>query len=158
MSATMNLETTLEVQAQPTAGGNVHYVCPSCGDERTGVHVRPEAGQAWVQCDECSYRSHPDVLKIPTEAQLAEWYAHAVRHGVTAVRCADGNPACSYLAVVWCRRLADELSVVGKIGYLDRVARPLTGTITNHQREVVLELGVALRLPPTALNDLLASL
>lgn len=156
MSATMNLE---DVQrTETTVVTPVQFVCPRCGDDRPGVHVRHHDESEWVDCDECSYRCDTGVLAIPTEAVLAEWYSLAVRHGLAAMRCADGTPTCSYLAIVWCRRLAPELTLFGKLGFLDRVARPLVGTLTHEQRKVVRDLGVALQIPAAHLNDLLSSL
>jgi hypothetical protein len=108
-----------------------------------------------VQCNECSYQCDPGVLEIPTEAMLAEWHAQALRHGQAALRCADGTATCSYLAIVWCRRLAPELSLWGKTAFLDNVARPLAGNLNPEQREVLVSLGVALRMPPAAINVLL---
>lgn len=161
MSATTNLDTDLtdrEAAADPTAPTivrDVQFVCPSCGDDRQGRHVEPPAGDAWVECDHCNYRCDPGVLEIPTEATLTAWHAQALRHAQAALRCADGSPTCSYLAIVWCRRLAPELSPWGKAAFLDDVTRPLDGQLTREQREVVLALGVALQMSPTAINRFL---
>lgn len=161
MSATTNLDTELAARdstadaASPTIVRDVQFVCPSCGDDRAGRHVEPPTGDAWVECDHCNYRCDPGVLEIPTEATLSEWHAQALRHGQAALRCADGSPTCSYLAIVWCRRLAPELSSWGKAAFLDEVTRPLEGLFTREQREVVLELGIALQMSPTAINRFL---
>ena len=158
MSATMNLDDTCSSNmtgAGSAAVRGVQFVCPLCGEDRDGSHVEDPAGPAWVQCHECSYRCDPGVLEIPTEAMLAEWHAQALRHGQTALRCADGTPACSYLAIVWCRRLAPELSLWGKTSFLDSVTRPLAGALTREQREVVVQFGVALRMPPASINHAL---
>ncbi|MFP5487719.1 MAG: hypothetical protein ACLGHQ_05380 [Acidimicrobiia bacterium] len=138
-----------------TVARSVEFVCPSCGADRDGLHVHDPRGASWVQCNTCSYRCDPGVLEIPTEAVLAEWHAQAVRHSQTALRCADGTRSASYLAIVWCRRLAPELSLWGKAAFLDTVTRPLDGALTRSQREVVVELGAALRMPPTAINRVL---
>ena len=158
MSATMNLDDELSPGTRTTGSAtvrSVRFVCPLCGEDRDGTHVEDPAGSEWVQCDECSYRCDAGVLEIPTEAMLTEWHAQALRHGQTALRCADGTPACSYLAIVWCRRLAPELSLWGKVSFLDTVFRPLAGGLTREQREVVLQLGVALQMPPSAINHVL---
>jgi hypothetical protein len=158
MSATMNLDGELlpgRTSAVTAVVRGVEFACPLCGDDRTGSHVEDPAGSAWVECHECSYRCDPGVLEIPTESMLAEWHAQALRHGQTALRCADGTPSCSYLAIVWCRRLAPELSLWGKTSFLDHVARPLAGSLTREQREVVVQLGVALHMPPAAINHVL---
>jgi hypothetical protein len=156
MSATMNLHDDLSPTVTGTAVvRGVQFACPLCGEDRNGLHVEAPSGSAWVECDECSYRCDPGVLEIPTEAMLTEWHAQALRHGQAALRCADGTPSCSYLAIVWCRRLAPELSLWGKTAFLDSVARPLAGTLDRHQREVVLQLGVALQMPPSAINRVL---
>lgn len=157
MSATIDLEDDLS----PTVGNatavvrGVQFVCPLCGEDRDGLHIQASSGTGWVQCDECGYRCDPGVLEIPTEKTLAEWHAQALRHGQAALHCADGTPACSYLAIVWCRRLAPELSPWGKLAFLDSVTRPLAGSLRRDQREVVLQLGVALQMSPTAINRVL---
>lgn len=158
MSATMDLDDDLSHhRSTAVAAGTrrVSFVCPFCGDDRAGAHVVDPSGAEWVDCDECSYRCDAGVLDIPTEATLAEWHSHAVRHARTALRCADGTPACSYLAIVWCRRLAPELSPWGKASFLETVTRPLAGALTREQRAVVLQLGIALHMPPSAINRLL---
>lgn len=158
MSATMDLRDDRHPTA-PAAGSAVvrvvQFACPLCGEDRSGHHVVEPSGSAWVECDECGYRCDPGVLEIPTQAMLAEWHAQALRHGQAAIRCADGTPACSYLAIVWCRRLAPELAPWGKAAFLDRVARPIAGRLDRHQREVVLQLGVALQMSPAAINRVL---
>jgi hypothetical protein len=166
MSATTNLDhsdrTTRSdaASAGASAGGTtiaraVEFVCPSCGEDREGLHVTEPDSTSWVQCNTCSYRCDPGVLEIPTEAVLAEWHAQALRHSQTALRCADGTPSCSYLAIVWCRRLAPELSLWGKAAFLDSVVRPLAGSLTRAQRGVVIELGAALHMPAATINHLL---
>lgn len=158
MSATMDLRDDRSPAAPATGSAvvrGVQFACPLCGEDRSGLHVTDSTGSAWVECDECSYRCDPGVLEIPTEALLAEWHAQALRHGQAAIRCADSTPACSYLAIVWCRRLAPELSPWGKAAFLDRVARPIAGRLDRHQREVVLQLGMALQMPPAAINSVL---
>lgn len=161
MSATTNLQ-HIDRTARPdgssdgtTVARAVEFVCPSCGEDREGLHVREADGTAWVQCNTCSYRCDPGVLEIPTEAVLAAWHAQALRHGRTALHCADGTPSCSYLAIVWCRRLAPELSLWGKAAFLDSVIRPLAGSLTREQRAVVIELGAALQMPATTINRVL---
>lgn len=157
MSATINLHDDLSPTASATGSTvvrSVRFACPLCAVDRDGRHIDAN-GSAWVECDECSYRCDPGVLQIPTEAMLAEWHAQALRHGRTALRCADGTPSCSYLAIVWCRRLAPELSPWGKTAFLDDVTRPLAGTMNRDQREIVLQLGVALQMAPTAINRIL---
>lgn len=156
MSATMNLDDDLAPSQRPITRP-VSFVCPLCGDDRDGHHVEHPDGAAWVECDECSYRCDPGVLDIPTAAVLAGWHAQALRHGQTALRCADGSLACSYLAIVWCRRLAPELSAWGKAAFLDTVVRPLGGELDRAQREVVLQLGIALQMAPDAINRVLAT-
>lgn len=165
MSATMNLDDDLSADdgVGPSAARTaqlrgVRFVCPLCGDDRAGVHVREPDGATWVECDECAYRCDPGILEIPTAAELAQWHAQALRHGQAALRCADGSPTCGYLATVWCRRLASELSLWGKSSFLDSVTRPVAGTLTRDQREVVVQLGVALRMPPSAINQVLTGL
>jgi hypothetical protein len=158
MSATIDLDDDLSPTA-PVNGAaivrGVRFACPLCGQDRDGLHVRAANGAAWVECDECSYRCDPGVLEIPTEAMLAEWHAQALRHGQAALRCADGTPSCSYLAIVWCRRLAPELSPWGKTSLLDSIARPLAGCLNRDQREVLLQLGIALQMSPSAINRVL---
>lgn len=157
MSATTDLDDDLSSE-QPAAAADVHLVeftCPACGDDRSGVLVEHADGDAWVECDECGYRTDPGILDIPTEGMLIEWQEQALRHGQAALECADGSPACSSLATFWCRRLAPELSDFGKTAFLDTVTRPLDGALTRHQREVVLQFGVALRMSPTAINRFL---
>lgn len=159
MSATTNLDRhrpSSAIRENGTAVARaVRFVCPACGDDRDGLHVHDRDTESWVQCTACSYRCDPGVLQIPTEAMLAEWHAQALRHGQAALRCADGTPSCSYLAIVWCRRLAPELSLWGKTAFLDTVARPLAGELTREQRDVLVHLGVALRMPATAINRVL---
>lgn len=157
MSATIDLDDGI---AETRVAGaavvrEVRFSCPLCGDDRSGIHVDERGGSAWVECSDCGYRCDPGVLEIPTEAMLAEWHAQALRHGLAALRCADGSPSCSYLAIVWCRRLASELSPWGKTSFLDTVTRPLDGTLTREQREVVVQLGIALQMSPTAINRFL---
>ena len=158
MSATMDLDNELSLATDDdtlSVVRAVQFACPSCAEDRSGLHVVAPGGDAWVECRECSYRCDPGVLEIPTEAMLTEWHAQALRHGQAALRCADGSPSCSYLAIVWCRRLAPELSLWGKSAFLDDVTRPLAGSLTRDQREVVLQLGVALQMSPTAINRFL---
>lgn len=158
MSATMDLDNELTCEtddATLSVVREVRFACPLCGEDRSGLHVDDSGGDAWVECSVCSYRCDPGVLEIPTEAILAEWHTQALRHGQAALRCADGSPSCSYLAIVWCRRLAPELSLWGKTAFLDDVTRPLAGSLTRDQRDVVLQLGVALQMPPTAINRFL---
>jgi hypothetical protein len=155
MSATINIQEP--VRTETTVINAVRFVCPRCGDDRDGIHAHGVAGDTWVECHDCAYRCDSGVLGIPTETTLNEWYSQAMRHGRTAIRCADGTPACSYLAIVWCRRLAPELTMAGKLAYLNRVARPLAGTLTDNQRSVLLQLGVALKLPAPHLNAALAA-
>ena len=154
MSATIDLHDDLSPTGTAVVRG-VQFACPLCGEDRDGLHVEDPRGSAWVECDVCSYRCDPGVLEIPTAAMLTEWHAQALRHGQAALRCADGSPSCSYLAIVWCRRLAPELSLWGKTAFLDSVARPLAGALNRDQREVVLQLGVALQMPPVAINAVL---
>ena len=154
MSTTIDLSDDLSPNGTPIVRC-VQFVCPLCGDDRDGLHVREPEGSAWVECGDCSYRCDPGVLQIPTEAMLAEWHTQALRHGQAALRCADGTTSCSYLAIVWCRRLAPELSPWGKSAFLHNVARPLAGDLNRDQREVVLQLGVALQMPPAAINAVL---
>ena len=161
MSATTNLE-NLDPSTVPddpshgtTVAHAVQFVCPSCGEDRDGLHLRRPDGTSWVQCNTCSYRCGPGVLEIPTQAVLEEWHTQALRHGQTALHCADGTPSCSYLAIVWCRRLAPELSLWGKTAFLDAVTRPFVGTLTRAQRAVVVELGAALQMPATTINRVL---
>ena len=71
--------------------------------------------------------------------------------GTAWVQCHE----CSYLAIVWCRRLAPELSLWGKTSFLDNVTRPVAGALTREQREVVVQLGVALQMPPASINHVL---
>lgn len=157
MSATIKLDDDLSPTPSATGAAavrSVRFACPLCAADRDGLHIDAN-GSAWVQCDECSYRCDPGVLQIPTEAMLAEWHAQALRHSQAALRCADGTPSCAYLATVWCRRLAPELSPWGKTAFLDDVARPLAGTLNRDQREVVLQVGVALQMSATAINRIL---
>lgn len=157
MSATMNLDGELATTTDTESSlvRDVRFACPSCAEDRDGRLVADADGTRRVVCDECGYRCDPGVLEIPTEAMLTEWHAQALRHGQTALRCADGSPSCSYLAIVWCRRLAPELSPWGKTSFLDAVVRPVEGELTREQREVLLQLGVALRMSPTAINRFL---
>ena len=157
VSATTDLQTerTRPRAGSPTTIGRpVELACPLCGQDRTGRHVRPTdaAADAWVECDECGYRCDVGVLDIPTESALAGMRAQAIRHAAAALRSADGTPSGSYLAVVWCRRLAPELSHWGKRSFLDGIVGPMGRPLTLAQRAVVVDLGVALRLDAAAIN------
>lgn len=153
MSATIDI--LADRHDRPAVLRAVEFVCPLCGDDRSGTHVTDATGTDWVECDTCSYRCDAGVLEIPTQAMLASWYAQALRHGREALRCADWTPAGSYLATVWCRRLAPELSPWGKTAFLDAVARPLTGSLTPAHRQVIIDLGIALQMPAATINDVL---
>ena len=153
MSATIDI--LAERHDRPAVLRSVEFVCPLCGEDRSGTHVADADGAEWVECDTCSYRCDVGVLEIPTQAVLSSWYAQALRHGREALRCADGSAAGSYLAIVWCRRLAPELSAWGKSAFLDAVARPLAGTLTPAQRQVMVDLGIALQMSAAAINGVL---
>lgn len=161
MSATTNLDrhairaaSDSRPDGAPPVVRPVRFVCPSCATDRDGAHVHDSSG-TWVECHACAYRCDPGVLDIPTEAVLAEWYAQARRHARTAMHCADGTQTCAVLAAVWCRRLAPELTLWGKTAFLDTVAQPFAGELDRDRREVLVELGVALGMPATAINRVL---
>lgn len=134
----------------------VDFVCPRCGDERTGAHVDGDDGVTYVECCECRGEFDVSVLRVPTQARLDAWRSDAVLHGTTALHCADGTQRCSFLAEASCRRLSPELTPVGKTRLLDDIARSVTGELSAAHRGVIVELGVALGLPAAAINGYLA--
>jgi predicted RNA-binding Zn-ribbon protein involved in translation (DUF1610 family) len=157
MSLTIEIDGTRADRAvQHGHGRDVVLVCPVCGEERTGRLIRGDAGGDAVECGRCAYRTDPGVLEIPTEAMLTDWRAQAVRHARISVRCADASASASYLAVVWCRRLACELIPWGKSSLLDEVLHPIGADLTDAQRCVVLDLGIALGARADDINRVLA--
>lgn len=134
----------------------VEFVCPHCGDERSGAHVDGDDGVTFVECYGCHGEFDASVLRVPTRARLETWRADAVLHGTTALQCADGLHRCSYLAEASCRRLAAELTPVGKTRLLDQLVRSIDGEITDGHRSVLVELGVALGLTAPVINGYLA--
>lgn len=146
--------------AEPTAPTTtlfrlVEFVCPRCGDERTGAHVDGALG-TYVECDECGSELDSSVLRIPTRAVIATWRDDAVLHGNTALLCADGIHGCSYLALASCRRLAPEMTGFGKTRLLTQLIGSVGSELTPAQRGIAVELGVALGLPATAINATIA--
>lgn len=132
------------------------FVCPQCGDERTGAHVDGNDGVTYIECCDCHHEFDVSVLRVPTQARLDSWRADAVLHATTALQCADGVHGCSYLALASCRRLAPELTGIGKSRLLDEVRRSVGGEPTAAQRGIIVELGVALGLPAPVINGYLA--
>ena len=84
------------------------------------------------------------------------WRADAVLHGATALHCADGEHDCSFLALASCRRLAPELTAVGKTRLLDEIVRSADTELGQAHRAVLVELGVALGLPAVVINGYVA--
>jgi transcription elongation factor Elf1 len=136
----------------------VDFVCPDCGDERSGAHVDGDDGITYVECSTCHHDFDVSVLRVPTQARLDAWRADAVLHGTTALQCADGVHRCSYLALASCRRLAPELTSIGKTRLLDELVRAIDGEPNQAQRGILVELGVALGLPAPVINGYLALL
>ena len=134
----------------------VDFVCPHCGDERSGAHVDGDDGVTFVECCDCHREFDVAVLRVPTQARLEAWRADAVLHGTTALQCADGVHRCSYLAEASCRRLASELTPIGKTRLLDQLVRSIGGEFTDAHRTVLVELGVALGLTAPMINGYLA--
>jgi len=135
----------------------VEFVCPRCGDERTGAHVDGDDGETYVACDECGSELDPSVLRVPTRARLATWRDDAVLHGTTALQCADGVHNCSYLALASCRRLDPEMTVFGKSRLLRELIAAVGGQLTAAQHAIAVELGVALGMPAAAVNATIAT-
>lgn len=159
MSAAMSLHDEIAPKVSTTVLFRlVEFVCPRCGDERTGVHVDGNDGTAHVQCDECRHEHPVSVLAVPTRARLEAWRADAVHRGNVALRSADGVHGCSYLAIASCRRLRDDLTGPGKLRLLDEIARSIGDDLHPAQRAMLAELGVALGLPAGAINVALALL
>jgi transcription elongation factor Elf1 len=161
MSAAMSLEEHFEQPVFHTVNTTVlfrrvEFVCPHCGDERPGALVDGDDGTAYVECCSCHHEFDGSVLRVPTRARLDAWRADAVLHGTTALQCADGVHRCSCLALASCRRLAPELSPIGKTRLLDELVRSVDGELTTAHRGVVLELGIALVLPAPVINGYLA--
>lgn len=160
MSAAMTLTDDLESAVARTTVlfRFVEFVCPHCGDERGGVHVDGDDGVTFVECGVCHQEHSVAVLAVPTRARLEEWRADAVHRGNVALRSADGVHGCSYLALASCRRLADDLTPAGKIRLLDEIARSVGDDLHTSQRAMLVEMGVALALPASAINAALALL
>lgn len=161
MSAVMSLEEQYDEAVARTVRTTVlfrlvDFVCPDCGDERTGAHVDGDDGVTYVQCCTCHHELDVDVLRVPTQARLDSWRADALLHGTTALQCADGTHRCSYLAEASCRRLAADLTPVGKTRLLDELVRSIGDDLTDAHRGVLVELGVALGLPAPVINAYLA--
>lgn len=161
MSAAFSLEEPFEEAAVHTLRTTVlfrlvDFVCPHCGDERSGAHVDGDDGVTYVECCECRREFDVTVLRVPTQARLDAWRDDAVLHGTTALQCADGVHRCSYLAEASCRRLATELTPIGKTRLLDEIARSIPGDLTSAHRNVLAELGVALGLTAPVINGFLA--
>ena len=161
MSAAFSLEEPFEGAVAHTVRSTilfrlVEFVCPRCGDERTGAHVDGDDGVTYVECCECRHEFDHTVLRVPTRARLERWRDDAVLHGTTALQCADGVHGCSYLAEASCRRLAAELTPIGKTRLLDELVRAVGGEPTPAQRAVLVELGVALGLTAPVINAYLA--
>lgn len=156
MSAVMSLMEPSRVLPTTTLFRLVDFVCPRCGDERTGAHVDGDDGVTYVECDDCGGELDSSVLRTPTRARLAGWRDDAVLHGNTALQCADGVHGCSYLALASCRRLAPEMTVFGTSRLLRELIGSVGGRLTPAQRGVAVELGVALGLPAPAINATIA--
>lgn len=161
MSAAMSLE---EQHSEPVVNTLrttvlfrlVEFVCPHCGDERSGAHVDGNDGITFVECCDCHREFDVSVLRVPTRALLDAWRADAVLHGTTALQCADGVHRCSYLAEASCRRLAPELTPIGKTRLLDELVRSVGGELTDAHRTVLVALGVSLGLTAAVINGYLA--
>ena len=126
MSAAMSLEEEYGEPVAQTLRTTVlfrllDFVCPHCGDERSGAHVDGDDGVTFVECCDCHGEFDVSVLRIPTRARLEAWRADAVLHGTTALQCADGVHHFSCLAEASCRRLASELTPIGKTRLLDNL-------------------------------------
>lgn len=134
----------------------VQLVCPHCAEQTTGALVDCDDGVAYVQCNSCDRELDVAVLAVPTQTKVDGWRADALLHGVTALQCADGVHGCSYLATASCRRLARELTPLGKLRLLGEIGREAGESCTPAQRTVLLELGVALGLDSGTLNGFLA--
>ncbi|HSJ91449.1 MAG TPA: hypothetical protein VK917_05240 [Ilumatobacter sp.] len=134
------------------------FVCPHCGDERRGAHIDGDDGVTYVECGTCHLEFDLSVLRVPTQARLDAWRADAVLHGTTALHCADGVHQCSYLALASCRRLASELTTVGKTRLLNELVGSVGGELDRPQQQVLVELGAALGLPAPVINGYLALL
>lgn len=134
----------------------VEFVCPQCGDERSGAHVDGNDGVTYLECCECHHEFDVSVLRVPTQARLETWRDDAVLHATTALQCADGVHGCSYLALASCRRLAPELTPIGKTRLLDEILRSVGGEAATAQRAILVELGVALGLSAPLINGYLA--
>jgi hypothetical protein len=163
MSAAFSLEEPFEETAVRTVRTTVlfrmvEFVCPHCGEERSGAHVDGDDGVTYVECFECAREFDNSVLRVPTRARLAAWRDDAVLHGTTALECADGIHRCSFLAEASCRRLAPELTPIGKTRLLDELVRAIGGEPTDAQRRVLVELGAALGLTAPMINGYLALL
>lgn len=163
MSAVMSLDDFFEQPAIRRPDATVlfrllDFVCPRCGDERQGALVDGDDGTAYVECSSCHHDFDVSVLSVPTRARLDAWRADALLHATTALQCADGVHRCSCLALASCRRLAPEMSPIGKIRLLDEVARTVGDEPGPAQRSVLVELGAALGLPAGAINGFLALL
>ena len=161
MSAALSLEEQFEESVVPTLRSTllfrfVDFVCPHCGDERSGAHVDGDDGTTYVECGECRREFDVSVLRVPTQARLDTWRADAVLHGSTALQCADGVHRCPYLAEASCRRLGPELTLIGKTRLLDELVRSVDGDLTNAHRVVLVELGVALGIDAASIKGWLA--
>lgn len=161
MSAAMSLEEQYEDAVARVTRTTVLFrlvdlVCPHCGDERQGAHVDGDDGVTYVECCTCHHEFDVSVLRVPTQARLDAWRADAVLHGTTALHCADGVHRCSYLALASCRRLAPELSPIGKTRLLDEIVHSADIDLDGAHRGVLVELGVALGLPASVINGYVA--
>lgn len=161
MSAAMSLEEQYDEAVARTLRTTVlfrlvEFVCPDCGEERIGAHVDGDDGVTYVECCTCHHELDASVLRVPTQARLEAWRSDALLHGSTALQCADGAHRCSYLAEASCRRLAPELTPIGKTRLLDELVRTVGGELTSAHRGVLVELGVALGLSSAVINGYLA--
>lgn len=158
MSAVMSLGEQSSGRGTPatTLFRLVEFVCPRCGDERSGAHVDGDDGSTYVACDRCGAEHDPSVLRVPTNAKLETWRSDAELHGATALQSADGIHGCSYLALASCRRLAPEMTRFGKGRLLRQLLSSVGGRLTPAQHDIAVELGAALGLPPAAVNATIA--
>lgn len=130
----------------------VRFACARCGNERPGSVVGTPGIDLTVICRTCGRQSDEGVLDVPTESLLASWRAQALQHARSALRSAARGETCSLLALVWCRRLAPELTPWGKVAFLDATVRHLDRPLTCDHRRVLVEIGVALQMTAPAVN------
>lgn len=152
----LNEEAAPVVTMTTTLIRSIEFVCPTCGGEQPGTLLDADDGEAHIECDTCRRVHDVRVGAVPTQAVVDEWRHEAIHQGRLALHNAWSVHQCTPFARVHFRRLAPELTTLGKARVLNDLVRWFDRPLSEAQLAIVHDLGRALGLRDAEITGLLA--